>query len=369
MPTPSLQKKIATLLAGLLWLGMGPLSSREVRAQEETEGPQTLVVGVIHAPPSYVRSSGGQWEGIAPEIWQAVARRIDVSYRFQEFEDMEALLEAFENRRVDVIPALPVLKREASRMEFSHAYLKSGLAIAIPREGVAHQWGRIFGSLFSADSLNAIAFLLVMSLLAGSIVWRLERRTNTAMFGGETATGIGQGLWWAVVTMATVGYGDKAPRTIGGRCVAFVWMLFSIVFIASFTAAITTSLTVGELQGKVRGFNDLDSARVGSISETEGADFLARRGIPVIGFDGLEAGLQALADGKIDAFVQNELILKYEAQTAFQGRVQVLPEVFDVYFVSLALPLGSPLRRPINLALLDYMQSPQWIELLKRYLS
>jgi ABC-type amino acid transport substrate-binding protein len=66
--------------------------------------------------------------------------------------------------------------------------------------------------------------------------------------------------------------------------------------------------------------------------------------------------------------VGNELLLKHQIKNEFQNRLKVLPGVFDPYFVSMALPHGSPLRRPINKALLNFMQSEQWVELLKRYL-
>lgn len=46
----------------------------------------------------------------------------------------------------------------------------------------------------------------------------------------------------------------------------------------------------------------------------------------------------------------------------------MLPEVFDPYYLSMALSHGSPLRRPINKALLDYLQSEHWMELFMRYL-
>ena len=123
--------------------------------------------------------------------------------------------------------------------------------------------------------------------------------------------GIGNGIWWAAVTMTTVGYGDKAPKTMGGRIVALIWMIFSVVFIASFTANITTSLTISELKGKVHGFNDLYTARVGSISGSEGFDFLARKGIAVIPFESIQEGLLAVGSKRIDAFVMDELILKH----------------------------------------------------------
>jgi ABC-type amino acid transport substrate-binding protein len=172
-----------------------------------------------------------------------------------------------------------------------------------------------------------------------------------------------------MVTMTTVGYGDKAPKTAGGRIVALVWMIFSIVFIASFTANITTALTMKELSGKVRGFNDLYNARVGAVSGSEGFDFLTKQGITVIPFEGMQEGVAAVAGRTIDAFVLNEQVLKYLAKREFPGRVQVLPETYDEYFVSMALPQNSPLRKPINKALLQLMKSRNWTELRNRYIQ
>jgi ABC-type amino acid transport substrate-binding protein len=187
------------------------------------------------------------------------------------------------------------------------------------------------------------------------------------MFGEGVAKGIGHGIWWSMVTMTTVGYGDKAPKTIGGRIAAIIWMLFSIVFIASFTANITTSLTLNELRGKVRGFNDLHSMRVGALSRSEGSNYLSRHGIAAMPFESIQEGLQAVAGKKIDAFVLNEMIVKNLSKHEFPGRVHVLPGVFDEYFVSIALEEKSPLRKPINKALLKFMQSDDWAELLNRF--
>lgn len=64
---------------------------------------------------------------------------------------------------------------------------------------------------------------------------------------------------------------------------------------------------------------------------------------------------------KIDAFVLNELVLKYLARNEFPGRVQVLPGIFDEYFVVIALKEKSSLRKPINKALLKLMKTEKWI--------
>ena len=49
------------------------------------------------------------------------------------------------------------------------------------------------------------------------------------------------GLWWAVQTVTTVGYGDTVPHNVWGRFVAAVVMIVGIGFIAVVTAAITAA--------------------------------------------------------------------------------------------------------------------------------
>jgi voltage-gated potassium channel len=52
---------------------------------------------------------------------------------------------------------------------------------------------------------------------------------------------IGSGLWWAVQTVTTVGYGDHVPTTDAGRLIAALVMLAGIGFLTVITAAITSS--------------------------------------------------------------------------------------------------------------------------------
>ena len=52
---------------------------------------------------------------------------------------------------------------------------------------------------------------------------------------------VGVGLWWAIQTVTTVGYGDVAPKHVGGRIVAALVMLYGIAFIAIVTAVITST--------------------------------------------------------------------------------------------------------------------------------
>ena len=53
------------------------------------------------------------------------------------------------------------------------------------------------------------------------------------------------GLWWAVQTVTTVGYGDVTPKSPWGRILAGVVMLAGIGFLTVVTAAITAALVEG----------------------------------------------------------------------------------------------------------------------------
>ena len=57
----------------------------------------------------------------------------------------------------------------------------------------------------------------------------------------ERYPSIGEGLWWAIQTTTTVGYGDNVPVTVGRRLLAALVMLFGIGFLTVITAAITST--------------------------------------------------------------------------------------------------------------------------------
>jgi len=330
---------------------------------------QKIVVGVIELPPLCMKTADNQWEGLGIDIWKTVAQTMGVLFEFREYDRFGLLLAAIEQGEIDVIPSLPAELRYEVAMDLSQSYFKSGLAISVPTEGEEYSWMNVIAKVFSKDILEGVILLFLLCLAAGSIVYLFERRQNREMFGDKTFKGIGHGIWWSIVTMTTVGYGDKTPKTIGGRIVAIVWMVFSIVFIAGFTAHITTSLTVSQLRGKVHAFKDLYNARVGSISQSEASYYLTVHGISSLPFESVHEGLKAVAGKEIDAFVMNEFMLKYNVKKDFQGQVQVLPGVFDEYFVAIGLNKKNSMRKEINKALLKLMKTEKWYELQNRYIQ
>ena len=342
-------------------------------AQEGLPGRSKVLVGTVEAPPFAMQTAEGNWEGLSIELWQAIAQALSADYEFVAYDDLGRLKADLEGGALDVFIAIAITEPHEAVFDLSHPFLTSGSAIAVPaiesRYSLFHFLGQFVDRLASREFLLMIGMLVLLAFVAGSLVWLFERRDQSKHFVPDPRKGLWQGLWWAVVTMTTVGYGDKAPKTVGGRMVALVWMFTSIILFALFTAAVTASLTVRTLSGKVQGLRDLYGVRVGSLERSASLDSLVRRGIAARGYTNAQEGLQAVADGKIDAFVFNELVLKDLSRSKFPGRIQVLPEIFDHYYVGMAMPPGSTLREPLNRALLEMIATDDWQRIKARYIG
>jgi voltage-gated potassium channel len=57
---------------------------------------------------------------------------------------------------------------------------------------------------------------------------------------------VGEGIWWAIVTLATVGYGDVVPTTPWGRFLGSIVIVFGVTFLAFLTATVTSLFVSSE---------------------------------------------------------------------------------------------------------------------------
>ena len=86
-------------------------------------------------------------------------------------------------------------------------------------------------------SVRNAAFVIVLTttlvvVSSGVLIRVLDRSEYSS---------VGQGLWWAIQTVTTVGYGDVTPAHTSGRIVATVVMLWGIAFVSILVAAVTST--------------------------------------------------------------------------------------------------------------------------------
>jgi polar amino acid transport system substrate-binding protein len=211
--------------------------------------------------------------------------------------------------------------------------------------------------------------LIVVLLGAGLLIWIFERKENAEEFGhGSVSKGLGDGFWWSAVTMTTVGYGDKAPKTTGGRVVGLIWMFTSLIIIASFTASIAASLTANRLSNDRIRTQPVSELRVATVENSSALNFVRSQGGTVQACANLEGALSAVRDGNAEIVVYDAPILKWWIRKSFQSLgvgEQIL--VRDDY--GFAFAKNSPLRKQVNTTLLKILREPVWQGIKRRYLG
>ena len=77
------------------------------------------------------------------------------------------------------------------------------------------------------DLLQLLLILVMMTLMGGSLIYYLEEESDY-----KYVPSIPEGLWWAIQTITTVGYGDVVPTTINGKLFAVSFLVGGVVTIA-----------------------------------------------------------------------------------------------------------------------------------------
>ena len=357
-------------LTSLVAVSMSLTSAPHTEAREQTtaSAPRKLVVGTRHAPPFAIERDDGSWTGVSIDLWRDIANRLHLDYELRESKLSEMLPGLGDGRFDAVVAALTVTAEREKGVDFTHPFHTSGLGIAVSGK-TRGGWAAVLSRLGSPAFLRVLLVLLVLLFVAGGLVWVFERRRNPEQFGPRPGKGLAAAFWWSAVTMTTVGYGDKAPKTVGGRVVALIWMFAGLIAISSFTAAITASLTVSQLRSPVRGPEDLPRVRVATVPGSTSEAYLRSHHIGAKPFETPLDGLRAVAAGEVDAFVYDAPILKYLVARELDGAVGVLPRTFERQDYGIALPSGSVLRERVNQVLLETIAQPSWQDVLYRHMG
>ncbi|HJU63762.1 MAG TPA: transporter substrate-binding domain-containing protein [Candidatus Binatia bacterium] len=335
-------KKLATVLLILL-------PANFVFAQTK---PEKLRVGTRLVKP-FVYEEGGILTGFSVELWHELSRQLKVNSDFVVKASVKELLQAVKSKEVHLgISAVSITAEREIDFDFSQPMFDAGLQILTPAQGsTGGLIGAIVAGIFSPSVLPIIGVVLLMILVPAHLVWFFERRNATGLLTHRSYfPGILEACWWAASTLAT--QADQMPRTALARITAVIWMFASVVFIAYFTAAVTSSLTVQQLRGEINGPADLPGKRIASVKGSTSADYLQRRHIEVMEYANIEEAYRALGESKTDAVVYDAPVLLYYASRDGKGKVQVVGSIFRKENYGIVFPPESPYRKPVNEALL-----------------
>ncbi len=323
-----------------------------------------LLIGITPTPP-FVKEEDGEFSGLSISSWELVNEELERDYEFRVYPSLTGLLQAVEDREVDFsINPITVTDLRMEKINFSQPYFISYTGVA-QKQG-SKTWTYL-SNLFSWNFISAILILIGVIFIFGFLVWLFERKANKEEFG-EGTRGIFQGFWWSAVTMTTVGYGDKSPRTLGGRIVGFIWMFMAIIMISSLTAGIASSLTVQNINDEITTVQDLNRFEVTTVEHSSAQELLDQYNIQSEKVLSEREGIERLLNNETSLFVYDQPILKYEIDRRNVGdELKVLQQSLKRDYYSYSFPKDSPLIEMINPVLVRTLKTMEWNQLIQEY--
>ena len=321
-------------------------------------------IATRQSPPFSFKDKNGTWKGISIELWQDIARTNNYKYTLEE-TTLSELLDGVEDGTFDAgVAGITITSEREKKLDFSQPFISSTLGVAFVED--QSPWLDVFKKFISITFLKILLLLIAVLLLAGFGVWFFERKKNEE-FGGKPHTGLGAAFWWSAVTMTTVGYGDKSPRTAGGRIIGLLWMFVSVIILTSFTAAIVSSLTIASTENKIT-LNSLKHKVVATVPNSVAHEILKEFNITAVNFNTCEDMFEALSKGKIDYIIYDLPVLRYFG-TKYGPKYNIAALKQYRQNFGLAFRLNSPLENDVDVQLLRIIHTPVWEQLKTRYLG
>ena len=344
----------------------GSMVSVFAAEQRETE---TLRIAVYDVPPYGYVDSDGSISGVSVDLWRRVAEQMEWPFRLIPVSDMESIISGLEQGRFDAaIGAITITPERAARVDFSYPAHRSGVAIALRKET-----GLIFALMSYGTAVSELGPLIIvivaMLILIGIAMWIVEQRARSASAGSESSVvNLRDGLYWAVVTMTTVGYGDKTPKTPLGRGVAILWMMSSLVLVSLLSTSLVSRLTAERVESRdLAASIDLKGRKLAAVVRSSGAEYLDEMHLQYAKYKDLPEALNSLANGRSNVVVNSVGALQYFISKRYAKVVEIPQGLLAPAYMAIALPEHSPIKKPIDRALIKITNGPEWRTLEERF--
>ena len=305
-----------------------------------------------------VINNGDSLAGFAIDLWGALAEVMQVEYSLTP-TDISGALQAVEQEEADVaIGCISMTYNREKQIDFTYPVAEGGLqAVTHFQRGVLPR--------FSAQSKYLLLFLLALIFFFAHLMWWSERgqpAIHDAYFPG-----IVEAIWFSVVTMSTVGYGDIAPRKWLGRIGALLIILLGVTTFGFIVGQFAADAVKPQALNPVESIQDLHKYRVGTRENTATTEFLMSRGVDYSGFETLEGAIDAMLKDRVDVVLHDTVAIQYQIHR--HSELIHTGPTFNAHHLGFAVPQSSELTEQINIALLKIQENGRYETILNRWFS
>lgn len=322
---------------------------------------QTLRFTTVERPPFSIGTE--DQTGFSIDLMRALAEILGREVEFETVDSFPVMLDAVANGSVDgAIANISITAAREEVLDFTQPIFASGLQIMVAGDQRPSLWRQIF----TAEILTSLVVAVGVLFVLGMLMWVFERRRQP-YFERPAHQALFPSFWWALNLVVNGGFEERMPRSIMGRITAVI-MVFSSLFVVSiFVAQITSAMTVTVLTSTVTGLNDLDMHQVATVEGSTASDFLDNRDVRHATYPSFQDMITGFETGNANVLVFDGPLLRYYLAQLNSSRVYLVDQVFRHEDYGIALPTGSPLREPLNQAILTMREDGSYQELVRKW--
>ena len=355
-------------MAGILILGLILFLNCQTVYAAQSE--KRIKVGISPFSP-FIILSEEEPTGLSIDLWQALSRETELDFEFVKYEGVADKLKHLQEGSIDIaIGGITITEKREEMFDFTHPVYHTGLDILIPEVGNPTLRG-LLSSLFEGNKFFIFGGLLILIIIAGHIIWIVERssKNRTTSFHRNYIPGVFEGMYWALITASTIGYGDKVPQRWIGRVLAAIIIIIFLPLFGYFIAQLSSDLTMQSIKANINGPEDLRGRRVALVGGTTSYEYMKKERAYIEVFDTVEDAYDALLNETVDAVVYDAPNLLFYANGEGRGKVSVVGKIFEPQDYGLALPQGSPLREKFNRAILTLKENDELARTVAKWLG
>ncbi|XP_020570687.1 glutamate receptor 2.9-like [Phalaenopsis equestris] len=260
-----------------------------------------------------------------------------------------------------VVGDVTIIANRSLYVDFTLPYTESGVSMLVPINDNRKKDAWAFLDPLTTDLWLASGAFFIFT---GFVVWLIEHRINPE-FRGEPTEQLGTVLYFSFSTLVFA-HRERVVSNLS-RLVVIVWLFVVLVLQSSYTASLSSMLTVQQLQPTVTDMNDLikNGNRVGYLVDSFMPSLLERLNFEkanVVAYSSPEEYNEAMSNGSVAAIVDELPYLKIFLNK-YCGKYAMVGTTYKTDGFGFAFPKHSPLVSQVSAEILRLLDSTEMVDI------